>query len=54
MTHTEFLPMPDENGFFGQYGGQAIPPELKSIMDDINQAYLDIKDSSEFKEELAD
>ena len=54
MTHTEFLPMPDENGFFGQYGGQVLPPELKAIMDDINNAYLEIKDSDAFKDELAD
>ena len=34
----EFGLMPDAEGFFGEYGGQIIPPELKKIMDDIDQA----------------
>lgn len=54
MSKTDFLPMPDENGFFGDYGGQQLPPELIAIMDDINKAYLDIKDTDKFKNELAD
>ncbi len=54
MSNTQFLPMPDENGFFGEYGGQQLPPELKAIMDDINNAYLEIKDTDAFKNELAD
>ena len=47
-------PMPDENGFFGQYGGQIIPPELKAIMNEITAAYLEIRDSAAFREELRD
>ena len=54
MTSTNFLPMPDNNGFFGEYGGQQLPPELKEIMDGINDAYLEIKDTDAFKNELAD
>lgn len=54
MTSNNFLPMPDENGFFGEYGGQQLPPELKAIMDDINKSYLEIKDTDAFKNELAD
>ncbi len=54
MSDTDFLPMPDDKGYFGEYGGQQLPPELIAIMDDINKAYLDIKDSDEFKNELAD
>lgn len=54
MNTTDFLPMPDDNGFFGDYGGQQLPPELKAIMDDINDAYLEIKDTDAFKNELAD
>ena len=29
----EFAPMPNQDGFFGEYGGQVIPAELKAIMD---------------------
>ena len=47
-------PMPDENGFFGEYGGQFIPPELKAIMDEITAAYLEIRDSKPFQDELHD
>lgn len=50
----EFLPMPDENGYFGEYGGQIIPPELKVIMDDIDRAYEDIRDTDAYKDELND
>ncbi len=25
-------PLPDEKGYFGEYGGSFIPPELQSIM----------------------
>jgi len=54
MSNENFLPMPDDNGFFGDYGGQQLPPELKDIMDGINDAYLEIKDTDDFKNELAD
>ena len=46
------IPMPDENGYFGEYGGQFIPPELKSVMDEITAAYLEIRDSAAFQDEL--
>ncbi|MGC9282457.1 hypothetical protein ACP5V3_19435, partial [Acinetobacter baumannii] len=29
----------NEQGFFGEYGGQFIPPHLKEAMDEINVAY---------------
>ena len=45
-------PMPDDDGFFGEYGGQIIPPELKVVMDEITAAYLDIRQNSAFQEEL--
>ena len=50
----QFLPMPDENGYFGEYGGQIIPPELKAIMDDINDAYEAIRNTDAFRNELND
>ena len=46
------IPMPDENGYFGEYGGQFIPPELKAVMDEITAAYLEIRDSAAFQDEL--
>lgn len=49
----EFAPMPDENGYFGEYGGQIIPPELKQVMDDINDAYEKVRQTEAFQQELA-
>ncbi len=49
----EFAAMPDAQGFFGPYGGQYVPPELKQAMDDINRAYEEIRQRADFQEELA-
>tara|TARA_R110002095_G_scaffold213298_1_gene203670 strand:- start:42 stop:164 length:123 start_codon:yes stop_codon:yes gene_type:complete len=40
--------MPDDKGYFGEYGGQIIPPELVVIMDEIKDAYLDISKTRAF------
>lgn len=50
----EFLEMPDKDGFFGEFGGQMIPPELKAVMDDIAKAYEEVRNSKEFQDELSD
>lgn len=44
--------MPDEAGYFGEYGGQIIPPVLKKIMDDINVAYDQVTQTQAFQDEL--
>ena len=49
----DFAPMPDEKGYFGEYGGQVIPPELKQIMDGINDAYDQVRQTEAFQQELA-
>lgn len=43
---------PDENGYFGKYGGAYIAPELKAAMDEITAAYFTICKSSKFISEL--
>lgn len=52
MKKFEFSEMPNKDGFFGQFGGQEIPPELKKIMDEINDAYEEIRQQPEFQQEL--
>ncbi len=52
MSSIEFGPMPNKDGFFGEFGGQIIPPELKVIMDEIDQAYEEIRQMPEFQDEL--
>ncbi|EPJ54595.1 MAG: tryptophan synthase subunit beta [Osedax symbiont Rs2] len=46
--------MPDQQGYFGEYGGQLIPPSLIEIMNEIDQAYEEVKKSESFQNELAD
>ena len=44
--------LPDEKGFFGEYGGRFVPPPLEPIMKEIEDAYEDIKKDPSFIEEL--
>ena len=46
-------PMPNKEGYFGEYGGSFIPPQLQTIMDEISAAYEDIRQDPEFLQELA-
>ncbi|WP_321369972.1 tryptophan synthase subunit beta [uncultured Desulfuromusa sp.] len=50
----KFQQMPDSDGYFGEYGGQIIPPELKAIMDEINEAYEQVSKTEAFQKELRD
>ncbi len=43
---------PSEEGYFGKYGGQVLPPQLKPIFDEIAEFYNRIKGSKEFKRKL--
>ena len=45
-------PLPDEKGYFGEYGGAFIPPQLQSIMDEITTSYEEIRQDPEFLDEL--
>ena len=49
---TYFKNYPDNNGFFGKYGGSYIPDELQDAMNEITQAYHTICKSSKFISEL--
>jgi tryptophan synthase beta chain len=53
MTKNNTVNLPDLKGYFGSHGGSFLPPQLQEIMDEITQAYLDIKDDPSFIEELA-
>ncbi|ULQ59407.1 tryptophan synthase subunit beta [Brucepastera parasyntrophica] len=43
---------PNEKGYFGEYGGSFVPPELQVEMDKITNAYYSISKSHEFISEL--
>ena len=49
---TYFKNYPDENGYFGKYGGAYISDELKVAMTEITEAYFTICKSRKFIDEL--
>jgi len=49
---TYFKNYPDKNGYFGQFGGSYISPELQTAMDEITAAYQTICKSRKFIAEL--
>jgi len=42
---------PDKNGFFGEYGGQFVPEELKVALDEVAVAYAEARKDKKFIEE---
>ncbi len=44
--------LPDRRGRFGLFGGKFVPETLMAALDELEGAYLDLKDSSEFQGEL--
>jgi tryptophan synthase beta chain len=44
--------LPDEKGYFGSYGGSFVPPQLQGILEEITQAYVQIKNDAHFIAEL--
>ena len=44
--------LPNEKGFFGEFGGSYLPEQLQVIIDEITNNYLQAKNDPEFKEEL--
>lgn len=53
MKNTFTHELPNELGFFGEYGGSFIPEQLQAIMDDITAAYVEIRQDPAFLEELS-
>ena len=47
-----FSQNPDRNGFYAQYGGAYLPPDLLKIMEEIRDAYYTISRSATFIAEL--
>ncbi len=49
---TYFKHYPDDNGYFGRYGGAYVSEELKAAMEEISEAYFTIAQSRQFIAEL--
>jgi tryptophan synthase beta chain len=48
MQKITFKNQPDEKGFFGEYGGQFVPAELKVALDEVAEAYAQAKKDQKF------
>lgn len=46
--------LPNQQGFFGQYGGQFVPPQLKPALDEVAKAYAVAKNDPAFQKEYRD
>ncbi len=44
--------VPDERGYFGPYGGRFVPETLMPTLNQLEQAYLEAKNDSEFQNQL--
>jgi len=44
--------LPDAKGYFGEFGGSFIPPQLESALNEITEAYEEIKKDPSFQKEL--
>ncbi|MFZ5981872.1 MAG: tryptophan synthase subunit beta, partial [Candidatus Zixiibacteriota bacterium] len=47
-------PVPDREGYFGEYGGRYVPDLLIKILEEITRAYYEAKADPAYREELAD
>ncbi|GAA5483188.1 tryptophan synthase subunit beta [Haloferula sargassicola] len=52
MNNTFTHPLPDADGYFGEYGGSFIPPQLQTILAEISEAYEAIIRDEDFLGEL--
>ncbi|MGG3792603.1 tryptophan synthase subunit beta [Geobacillus thermodenitrificans] len=42
----------ERKGYFGEFGGSFVPPELQEVLDDLEEQFLKYKDDPEFNEEF--
>jgi tryptophan synthase beta chain len=54
MLNTLTYPLPDANGYFGDYGGSFIPPQLEEVMADIEASYREVREDPGFLRELGE
>ena len=46
--------LPDEGGHFGQFGGRFVPETLMSALDELDKAYREAQQDTDFQERLAE
>jgi len=50
----DYKNLPNQEGYFGEYGGQLVPPELKPALDEVATAYAEAKNDPAFQKEYSD
>lgn len=45
--------LPTQEGFFGEYGGRFVPPELIEALKEVEEAYLEAKKDESFQQEFS-
>lgn len=50
--NTKLGELPNNKGFFGEYGGSFIPPDLQKTIDEITAEYLRLRADKNFQDEL--
>jgi tryptophan synthase beta chain len=51
LQTNDYKNLPDEAGFFGEYGGQFVPPQLKEALAEVASAYNAAKQDPDFQRE---
>ncbi|HDL17549.1 MAG TPA: tryptophan synthase subunit beta [Bacteroidetes bacterium] len=52
MSNCQNYNFPDQKGYFGEFGGQFVPEVLRPALTELEQAYTELKNSADFKEEF--
>ena len=52
VIHNSYLKWPNENGYFGQYGGRYVSETLMPLIIDVEKEYNKIKNNAAFKKEF--
>ncbi len=45
--------LPSESGFYGEFGGRFVPPQLEKVLDEVKEAFYKLKGDPEFLAELS-
>ena len=44
--------LPDQNGFYGKYGGKFVPETLMYALEQLEETYNNLKDNKDFKKQF--
>jgi len=53
MKRTTFKTLPDTKGYFGEYGGSFVPPQLEPALQEVSKAYAEARQDKAFMAEYS-